>query len=296
MNFKQLNLVTFLLLTGVGCDESNPYKDGSVGTGQAPKTATGTTPGAGGDATTANAPIVTEAPKVADKASIPAAELTAAGVVCGDTEAITKYKVEMEVLCLNGQPTQAFADLLKTPFKGTGAPTLGLVKSVDNAGISTFVVTSGFEVPQTMAGALAKRSGLNVSNIVEGNASLVQSEVKAIPSASPKDLGGFELTATLNVSVAIITVNDVRTLTREYTTLKEGMVVRSVTFLTPGAPDNAENIVANIVSFWISENGMTKVIGVTHQQAANRNQHATAETTILNLGRRTVIDGFNALK
>lgn len=298
---RTLAIGVLISLTAAACtDESNPYKDGAVQTGTAAKTGDGTaqtgaaTPTGGGSAPAAAVPNVAgDTQKPADPATAPA--LTGAAIVCADQEATAKYPVEMAVLCVNGKPSQAFADALSKTFNGTGTPTLGVIKSVDNAGTSTFVIMSGFEVPKGQADLLAKKASLNPSNIVEGNATYTQAETRAIPAAGGKDLGGFELTATLRVSVAIVTVNDVRAMTRDFVMLKEGSVVRSATYLTPGAADNADNIVANILSFWITEGNTTKIIGVTHQQAANRNQHATAETTILNLGRRTVIDGYTAL-
>lgn len=303
MQKQLLALFLFTALTAVACEESNPYKDGSVQTGTLIKSgdgtaATGTGGGDGGAAApgdeVAAAPnVAADTKKAADPSSSPA--LTGAAIVCADQDAIAKYKVEMEVLCVNGQPSQAFANALTTTYKGSGTVNLGVIKSVDNAGISTFVIMSGIEIPKGQAELLAKKAALNPANITEGNATYTQAETKAIPAAGGKDLGAFELTANLSVRVAIANVQDVRALTRDYVMLKEGSVLRSATFLTPGAADNADNIVANIVSFWITEGNTTKIIGVTHQQANNRGQHPTAETTIMAVGRRTVTDGYNAL-
>ncbi|MCX6129686.1 MAG: hypothetical protein NTX25_11570 [Proteobacteria bacterium] len=310
-NFILMTLSS-LSLVWACAEEKNPYKDGMrKGTTQSSSGSSETASGAKGNAEaqsggtaagTATSPamgqaaVTTESTKeVAKTSSIPPASLSGSQLVCQSQTALAKFPTEFAVLCVNGQPSSAFASLLSTPYKGTGLATVAKIKSEDVNSISTFILATSFEIPLPLATTVGKRGKLGVANFVEGNATMDQMRVADIAPEGANGLGGFESKETLVVKVAIVTVTDVRIMESKYLTLKPDLAVAGLISLKPGAPDNAENTVANIITFMIADGNTTKFVAVTHQQIANRGQGPAAETTALAVARRMAEEGFKAL-
>jgi hypothetical protein len=292
-------ILTVAGLLALSCaDEKNPYKNRyeTQGTSGAASPASGTGNATAAD-TTAPAQTVSEAETktAADTESIAKESLTALQMICGNQPALAKFAAEMAVLCVNGQPSQAFANALAAPYKGGANPPLVVVKSMDNNGISEFILLAVLEVPKPIADVFAKRDLTHKGTMTEGNATVTQTELSATPGNGAEQLGSYDVKFDLNVRVGIINVADTRILQQDFVALTpDKSLISSMTYLKPGAPENEENILANSVSFWIGDKNTTKLISVNHQMVDNRGQAATAEQTVTSIGRRTMTDTYTA--
>ncbi len=290
-------ILTICGLLGFSCaDEKNPYKNRyeSQGTTGPTSPVTGT-----GNAVASNgaAPVATASEadtKTAAKTETIAKEsLSAVQMICGNQPSLAKFAAEMAVLCVNGQPSQAFANALAAPYKGGANPPLVLVKSVDNNGISEFILLAVLEVPKPIADVFAKRDLTHKGTMTEGNATVTQTELSATPGNGAEQLGSYDVKFDLNVRVGIINVADTRILQQDFIALTpDKSLITSMSYLKPGAADNTDNILANSVSFWIGDKNTTKLISVNHQMVDNRGQAATAEQTVTSIGRRTMTDTY----
>lgn len=297
-------LPSFLVLLGASCsEEKNPYASRYTSGATAPVTGTATNPGSTSPAVNGGTPVVadtTEAAKDAGTAAKPdaIAKASLAGVqlICSNPPALAKAQAELGVLCLNGQPTQAFANALAAPYKGGANPPLVLIKSVDNNGTSEFIVLAVIEVPKPVADVFAKRSQLTMGTLTAGNATVTQSVVTTVPAAGGDNLGGADIKFDLNVSVGIIRVANTSILQAESTALNaDKSVIATISALKPGAPDNADDILSTSLSFMMQDGTGTKLISVNHQMVNNRGQAATAEQTVTGIGRATMTDTFTKL-
>ncbi|WP_141732828.1 hypothetical protein [Oligoflexus tunisiensis] len=291
-------LVICGLLSFACADEKNPYKnryETQGSTAGTPGAATGTV-NASADASGTPATQVSEADTktAADTDDIAKESLSAVQMICGNQPSLAKYAAEMAVLCVNGQPSQAFANALAAPYKGGANPPLVIVKSVDNNGISEFILLAVLEVPKPIADVFAKRDLTHKGTITEGNATVTQTELSATPGNGADQLGSYDVQFDLNVRVGIINVADTRILQQDFVSLNaDKSLIASMSYLKPGAADNADNILATAVSFWIGEGANTKLVSVNHQMTDNRGQAATAEQTVTTLGRRTMTESYN---
>ncbi|MFW7379910.1 MAG: hypothetical protein ACOH5I_13945 [Oligoflexus sp.] len=283
----------FIVLASLlgACSEDNPYK------GQyrsQPAQASSADAQGPGNVNQAREEAAEEAATVADEEAIAEEDLNTVQLVCQNQEMATKYPVETGALCLNGQPTNAFANALASPYQGGDNANLGVIKSEDVNGISHFILLAAIELPLPLSEVYAQRAALNPLNFTEGNATIAQVQLAELPAQGGAQLGGFDLQFDLTVRVAIITVQEQRILQRDFIALDpEQNVIASATYMKPGAEGNNPATVANLISFWIADGEKTKLVTVTHQQAENRGQHPTAETTILGIGRRTMVDTYN---
>lgn len=295
------SIVTICSLLSFSCaDEKNPYKDRYETQTAGPAGAVTGTPSTGNatvDANGAATPAANEADtKTAAKTDAIAKEsLNAVQMICGPQPSLAKFAAEIAVLCVNGQPSQAFANALAAPYKGGANPPLVVVKSVDNAGISEFILLAVLEVPKPIADVFAKRDLTHKGTMTEGNATVTQTELSATPGAGGDQLGSYDVKFDLNVRVGIINVADTRILQQDFLALTpDKSLISSVSYLKPGAADNTDNILATSVSFWIGDKNTTKLISVNHQMVDNRGQAATAEQTVQSIGRRTMTDTYTA--
>lgn len=291
---KTLSLATGVLVTSCAA-EKNPYASryGTQPTA-GPQTATSNPSAASGNPTN-NIVVANEADtKTAAKTdSIAKESLSAVQMICANPPSLAKFAAEMAVICVNGQPTQAFANALAAPYKGGANPPLVVVKSVDVNGISEFILLAVLEVPKPITAVFAKRDLTHKGTMTEGNATVTQTEIAATPGNGTDQLGSYDVKFDLNVKVGIITVADTRILQQDFLGLTtDKSLIGSVSYLKPGAADNAENILANSVSFWIGDASSTKLISVNHQMVDNRGQPATAEQTVQAIGRRTMTDSY----
>lgn len=290
-------ILTICGLLGFSCaEEKNPYKNRyeKAGTTGGVSAATGTGNAA---ADSSGAPVATateaETKTAANTEAIAKESLSAVQMICGNQPSLAKFAAEMAVLCVNGQPSQAFANALAAPYKGGANPPLVLVKSVDNNGISEFILLAVLEVPKPIADVFAKRDLTHKGMMTEGNATVTQTELAATPGNGAEQLGSYDVKFDLNVRVGIINVADTRILQQDFVGLTpDKSLIASMTYLKPGAADNTDNILANSVSFWIGDKNTTKLISVNHQMVDNRGQAATAETTVTSIGRRTMTDTY----
>ncbi|HYX34948.1 MAG TPA: hypothetical protein VE954_17775 [Oligoflexus sp.] len=292
------SIVTLCSVLSFSCaDEKNPYKNRYETQTSGPAgAATGSNSGnATVNADGSSSPAVNEADTktAANTDTIAKESLSAVQMICGNQPALAKFAAEMAVLCVNGQPSQAFANALAAPYKGGANPPLVLVKSVDNNGISEFVLLAVLEVPKPITEVFAKRDLTHKGTMTEGNATVTQTELTATPGAGGDQLGSFDVKFDLKVTVGIINVADTRILQQDFIGLTpDKSLISAVTYLKPGAADNTDNILANSVSFWIGDKNTTKLISVNHQMVDNRGQAATAETTVTSIGRRTMTDTY----
>ncbi len=290
-------ILTICGLLGFSCaDEKNPYKNRyeSQGTTGTASPVTGTDNAAASNGAVPVATASEADTKTAAKTETIAKEsLSAVQMICGNQPSLAKFAAEMAVLCVNGQPSQAFANALAAPYKGGANPPLVLVKSVDNNGISEFILLAVLEVPRPIADVFAKRDLTHKGTMTEGNATVTQTELSATPGNGAEQLGSYDVKFDLNVRVGIINVADTRILQQDFVALTPvKALISSMSYLKPGAADNTDNILANSVSFWIGDKNTTKLISVNHQMVDNRGQAATAEQTVTAIGRRTMTDSY----
>jgi hypothetical protein len=305
MRIARKILPSFLVFFGASCaEEKNPYAsrytagETTAATGTANAGAQG--PSASTGAATPAVMDTTEAAKdagtVAKPDAIAKASLAGVQLICSNPPVLAKAQAELNVLCLNGQPTQAFANALAAPYKGGANPPLQLIKSVDNNGTSEFIVLAVIEVPKPVADVFAKRAQLSTGTLTAGNATVTQSVLTQIPAAGGDNVGGAEIKFDLNVSVGIIRVNNTSILLAESTALNaEKSVISTISMLKPGAPDNADDILSTSLSFMMQDGNATKIISVNHQMVNNRGQAATAEQTVTGIGRATMTDTYTKL-
>jgi hypothetical protein len=297
-------LPSFLVLFGASCaEEKNPYASRYTAGGTAPVTGTANAGATGAATPAAGTPVAmdtTEAAKdagtVAKPDAIAKASLAGVQLICSNPPALAKAQAELNVLCLNGQPTQAFANALAAPYKGGANPPLVLIKSVDNNGTSEFIVLAVIEVPKPVAEVFGKRAMLTTGTLTAGNATVTQSVVTQIPAAGGDNMGGAEIKFDLNVSVGIIRVANTSILQADSTALNaDKSVIATISMLKPGAADNADDILSTSLSFMMQDGTSTKIISVNHQMVNNRGQAATAEQTVTGIGRATMTDTYTKL-
>jgi hypothetical protein len=304
MRIARKLLPSVLCLFGVSCaEEKNPYASRYVAGGTAP--ATGTADAGTGNTGTAAAgsPSVMntqeaakDAGTVAKPDAIAKASLAGVQLICSNPPALAKAQAELSVLCLNGQPTQAFANALAAPYKGGANPPLVLIKLVDNNGTSEFIVLAVIEVPKPVAEVFGKRAQLSTGTLTAGNATVTQSVVTQVPAAGGDNMGGAEIKFDLNVSVGIIRVANTSILQADSNALNaEKSVISTISMLKPGAADNADDILSTSLSFMMQDGNATKIISVNHQMVNNRGQAATAEQTVTGIGRATMTDTYTKL-
>jgi hypothetical protein len=304
MRIARKLLPSILCLLGVSCaEEKNPYATRYVAGGTAPATGTANagaaapgTPAAGAPAVTDTQEAAKDAGTVAKPDTIAKASLAGVQLICSNPPALAKAQAELSVLCLNGQPTQAFANALAAPYKGGANPPLVLIKSVDNNGTSEFIVLAVIEVPKPVAEVFAKRAQLSTGTLTAGNATVTQSVVTQVPAAGGDNMGGAEIKFDLNVSVGIIRVANTSILQADSNALNpEKSVISTISMLKPGAPDNSDDILSTSLSFMMQDGNATKIISVNHQMVNNRGQAATAEQTVTGIGRATMTDTYTKL-
>ncbi len=306
MRFRCKILTSLVALLELSCaEEKNPYASrystsgtpaaaaasdtspASSANGQpaGPGAATPETPAAAKDTTTA------AKPEAIAKASLAGVQL-----ICSNPAALAKVQAEVAVLCTNGQPTQAFATALAAPYKGGANPPLVTIKSVDVNGTSEFIVLAVIEVAKPVADVFAKRAMLTTGTLTAGNATVTQSVVANTPAAGGDNLGSSDIKFDLNVSVGIIKVANTSILQADITALNpEKSVIATVSSLKAGAPDNTDDILSTSINFMMQDGNATKVISVNHQMVNNRGQAATAEQTVVGIGKATMTDVYTKL-
>jgi hypothetical protein len=286
-------LAIFLTLT-LACKEENPYRDEytrtDAGSAKPAESAEGSSN------TQTNAPSAEgseeEAKEAAEEGAIEEEDVNAVDMVCQDPAALANFQVEYQVLCTDGQPTQAFADALANPYQGDN-PQPKLLKSDDVNGISHFVLIAPLQVPQTIDALFDQRAQFHQNSFTVGNATFSQTELASTPAEGGNGLGSFDVQTNLDVSVGIINVNDVMVQKSVFTKIAaDQSVIANTATLIENAPDNSDNIVNNIVSIWIADGQSTKIITVTHQQVNNRGQPDTAQTTFLDIGTQLMVDTY----
>ncbi|HYX32434.1 MAG TPA: hypothetical protein VE954_04920 [Oligoflexus sp.] len=293
-----------LALLGASCaEEKNPYSSRYTTGAAAPVTSATNAGPVGSTASSGNAPTgmsteeaAKDAGTVAKPEAIAKASLAGVQLICSNPPALSKVQAELSVLCLNGQPTQAFANALAAPYKGGANPPLVLIKSVDNNGTSEFIVLAVIEVPKPVAEVFGKRSLLSTGTLTAGNATVTQSVITNVPAAGGDKVGGADIKFDLNVSVGIIRVANTSILQADSTALNtEKSVIATVSALKAGAADNADDILSTSLSFMMQDGNTTKLISVNHQMVNNRGQAATAEQTVTGIGRATMTDTYTKL-
>jgi len=301
MRIARKLLPSVLCILGVSCaEEKNPYVSRYEAGGTAPATGTAnagaTAPGTAAPAVMNTQEAAKDAGTVAKPDTIAKASLAGVQLICSNPPALAKAQAELSVLCLNGQPTQAFANALAAPYKGGANPPLVLIKSVDNNGTSEFIVLAVIEVPKPIAEVFGKRALLSTGTLTAGNATVTQSVLTQVPAAGGDNMGSSDIKFGLNVSVGIIRVANVSILQADSTALNaEKSVISTISMLKPGAADNADDILSTSLSFMMQDGNATKLISVNHQMVNNRGQAATAEQTVTGIGRATMTDTYTKL-
>lgn len=297
-NVRNFILPLVFILAHLGCQEENPYTDGMVkkSTPQGAEDE-GTNSGGGQSQNSTAENEESASNEAANEEEIAEESLTVTQSICGDQPTLANHTEEMNLLCQDGKPTVAFVNALEQPYTGDGAPNPTLATSIDNDGVSQFVLIAALKVPSPPEQVEAARTALNQLSFTEGNATVAQTELSLTPSNEAPITETAEIQFDLDVSLGIITVNDRRILTRDFITFDEELGIKGYrTYLTANAPDNEDNIVANQISFSIpNEDNTTTLISVTHQQADNRGQHDTAETTFVNVAGRLMTETMAAI-
>jgi len=303
---KSKIFTSFLVCLGFSCaQEKNPYKSRYQTSGtpasavEASNNSNGTNStvdsGANNSGTGNTAPAQ-ETAQAAKPESIPKASLAGVQLICSNPAALAKAQAELAPLCVNGQPTQAFANALAAPYKGGANPPLVTIKSVDVNGTSEFIVLAVIEVPKLIADVFAKRAMLTTGTLTAGNATVTQAVVATRPAAGGDNMGSTDVKFDLNVSVGIIRVANTSILQADATALNaDKTLIATFSSLKAGAADNTDDILSNSLSFMIGEGGTTKLVSVNHQMVNNRGQPATAEQTVVGIGRATMTDVFTKL-
>ena len=285
-------------------EESNPYKDryenrsspSGDAVGERSSTgvpAVGSNTGAAGETgVKADEVNASDTKVVAEPNSIAKEVASATQVVCQSPTIFTDFKAEFEILCLNGQPTAAFAALLSSPYKGVAPATVSKIKSANVNNVSEFIFATSSEISSPIATVVGKRGGLGVWTFTEGSATFTGTRVAELAAMGPNSLGGYETKDVLVVKVGPITINDERLMKSNWIVVKEGQVVTSLINLKPGASENTDNTVANILTLLLAEGQITKFVAVTRQEVANSGQPAKAETTALAVARRIAEEGY----
>lgn len=298
-----LKILATIVLFLVACaEEKNPYNSQIVqGTSNAaPKGDQDVDPNHSdseiddASRTKAMEPVVEQKPPVvADVKSVPPETLNFAQMICDDKEYTAKYAIEMGVFCVSGKPSQTLVDAIGKPYKGQGTPMITTVKSQDVNRVSHFIIVSSVEVPKGQKDIFAARGVLNNGTTVGTNATLIQRQVAELP-LTPGLLANYEISMDLAIRVGGLTVDERAVAIRDYAMVKEGNFLKSANYLKAGEEDN-ENKVGNLLSFWLSEGGTTKIVGVTHQQAPNRGRHEVAVEVIQGIARKTLVDTYTNL-
>lgn len=294
-----ISMVSIGWLALVGCEEKNPYVDGEVARSGSPQAANTNNQSAAPrnqpEQSQVDTTAVEDTQEVLDEEVADAETLTTGQAICGSEGMFGNHAEEFAVVCLNGQPNTAFANALAGAYAGAGEATPTLIKSIDNNGVSQFVLIAAIKVAQTVDEVVAEQAVLNESDFTEGNASVTQTVLSDTAVNQNEILSRAEIQFDLRVSVGIINVNDTRMLTKELIEINPELGIKGYrTTLTAGAAENEDNIIANQISFFVpNEDGGSTLIVISHQQADNRNQHQTAETTFVSLARRTMVDGYN---
>ena len=302
MCFRKKLAFSLLSVLGMSCaEEKNPYKTRYETSGPS-STATSSAPSSSGnslpaDTTATNAPTPAQDTTTAAKPdAIPKASLAGVQLICSNPPALAKFQAELAVICTNGQPTAAFASALAAPYKGGATPPLVILKSTDVNSVSEFIVLAVIEVAKPIADTFAKRASLTAGTLTVGNASLIQTNVATTAATGGANLGGSDVKFDLTVKAGIITVNNISILQLDSVALNtEKSVIATLSALKVGAPDNTDDMLSNSLSFMMQDGTGTKVISVNHQIAANKGQGATAEKTVLDLGRAAMTDAYTKL-
>ena len=276
----------FLIYFSVGCEEKNPYASRVAQAGSSSEAVVG-----GGE----------ESESVSEGQDQQAEDLSEEALnitqeICGSGATFSSVSEAFSAACVDGQASVALAGALESPYEGAGDPVINLLQSDDINGVSQFLVITSLKVASTPEEILAQSNAMNEDDFEEGNATVTQTEVSSNPGDSSPVSLATEIQFDLNVSVGIINVADTRILTKEYLKVsEEGGILGYRSFLKSGAPDNEDNIIASQVSFWVPDETGTIFITVSQQHAENRNQHETAETTFLNIARRTLLQTYGLL-
>lgn len=296
ISFKLLPLIALIF---VACAENNPYKDGAVAYSSNAKpvkvenqVATHTDAPVGADTTEPDpeVPIVIETPKVADVKSAPPEALNFAQMICDDKEYTAKFPVEMGVFCVGGKPAQRLVDAIAKPYTGTGSPNLIFVQAEDINRVSHFIMVSAVEIPKGQKETFAARGVLNRGQTLGSNATLTQTEVAQNPLQG-NQIANYTIDLALEVRVGGISVDLISRATREYEMVKDGVMIKSANYLIPDAQfEDNQGKVATLLSFWLTEGGKTKIVGVGRQLSPNRGRHAVALEAAQSLGAKTLID------
>ena len=234
-----------------------------------------------------------EPPVAAKTEDVPKASLTAAQVICASGPKLTKTAAEFAVVCINGQPTQAFASALAAPYKGGATVPLVTIKSVVGANNeSEFIFLGVMEVAKPFAAVSALSPTISTGTVTTTNATVVQSVAATRASAGGDDLGGQDVSFALTVKAGPITVNNVSILQQDTIALNpEKTITGNQSMLKAGAADNSDDILSTSVSFMFGDGtAATKIVTVNHQKINNRGQAQTAATSATDIGKAILAD------
>ncbi len=212
-------------------------------------------------------------------------ELSQAGRrICADERSLTQFSTEMAVICANGQPTTLFAELIANAQQSGGAVREPLViKSESINEVSHFIMATSILVDVELEAALLKRTDLNTSDLAQDGVKLKETQVAATPADGFKSLGTYEVREETSVRFGLATIDDKRIITREFVPLTSSSLIAVYSSLKADAPDNANNILFNKISFWIKDGKTTRILTVSQSKVNDRGQAETAEKAARNM-------------
>jgi hypothetical protein len=143
-----------------------------------------------------------------------------------------------------------------------------------------------------IAQVVAKRSVLRQGTLSGGGATITKTLVRSTPGDGIKNLGSAEIKQNFRYLV----INKTTLFTEDAWVLDaEQNLQAAVTYLKPGAPENAKAKLANAIAFMIGEGTKTKIIYLNHQIEGTSGQPDTVKRIVKAMGLAAMQDAFKKL-
>ena len=271
-----------ILLTAIGivsCEESNPYADrvnGPIPTSD--------------DSSNFSGDVNKGASEAASTDDISEEALTVTEVICANADKFETVKGSFEAACIDGNPSVALVNALDAPYDGTGDPEFTVLQSDEDGNTSKFMGVTALLLDANIVQIFENASALNELSYSADNVEVIQTEISSA-------LGGGDYTLTsessfsMTVTSGLVVVEDERILTKETFSFGENSELHATQiYLKPGAPENAENLLADQLVFWIPSDNGTIAVTFTQQHADNRGLHQVAEEVFLGVAEQQMRD------
>lgn len=220
--------------------------------------------------------------------------LLASRKICANERALREFATEMAVICSNGQATSVFGDLINRANL-TAKPAPMVIKSESIAEVSQFMFAASFIVAAPFEATLLKRADLNTFTSTVDGVRMRETQVTTIPGDGLRTLGGFEIRQETSVSTLLGTADFTKIVTRDYVPIESNKIVAVYSSLKVGAPENADSILSNRISFWIKEGQNTRILIVSQGKTNDNGQPENVEKTALNLANQFLTNNLRIL-